>query len=174
MKNKSKFTLAGLLLVCFIISLLALCALPAWSQPTTLTYANGAPNFVTPDTNAFPLTLAASAGTNYTANGTNSLDKTLRQDHGVSAFVTVISTNASATTVTLGWDVTEDGTSYTTTRPIQWAVPANFVGTNTYWTNWSSLQVNNLRQMQLTLATNNSAYTVKLINFQYSQSGNQP
>jgi Tfp pilus assembly protein PilE len=172
MKNNSKFTLTGLLLVCLIISLLALCAMPAWSQPTALNYANNAPNTVSLDTNAFPLTLAASVGTNYTANGTNSLDKTIRQDHGLSAFVTVISTNASATTVTLGWDVTGDGMSYTTTRPLQWTVPSNFVGTNTYWTNWPNTTLNNLRQMQLTLATNNSAYTVKLVNLQYSQSSN--
>ena len=150
---KNSFTLIQSLLVIAIIALLAASALPAWAD-TPLTYPTGAPNFMTPDTNGFPLLLAANTTTNFPANGTNSLEKYVRQDHGLSVFVTVISTNAGGTTETLGWDVTGDGTVYTANHPLTFAVPANFVGTNTYWTNWPATVLSNVRQIQLTTATN--------------------
>jgi hypothetical protein len=68
----------------------------------------------------------------------------------------VISTNPASVSSTLGWDVSYNGniTNGTTTQPLQFTVPSNFIGTNTYWTNWSSLVVNNIRKMQLTTSTN--------------------
>ena len=158
---------------------LAVTQLSAMADPTALTYPTGSPNFSTPDTNAIPLVLTNGAGVTFPANGTNSLEKAVRQDHGLSVFVTVVTTNAAVGGQTLGWDTSPDGTLYTTTQPLKWTLPANGAGTNTYWTNWPAAQLNNVRDIQLTTVTNaavgtgntNTATITKLI---YSQSGNLP
>lgn len=153
---------------------------PAKGNLATLTYPEGAPNAYQLDAVAFPLTLTNGQSVTFPANGTNSLDLTLRQDHGLSVFVQVASTNVNSAGTILGYDTTPDGTTYTTTRPLQLTVPGNFVGTNVYWlTNWSALQVNNFRQIQLTLATNQLvgggvSNAVVIQKVWYSYSANQP
>lgn len=90
----------------------------------------------------------------FTANATNTLELTLPQDSGISIFVTTICTNANGTAQLLGWDVSADGTNFTSNRPLKFSVPGNATGTNTYWTNVPATFLNNLRSIQLTLATN--------------------
>ena len=149
------------------------------ADSTTLTYPTGSPNFNTPDTLAIPLVLTNGAGAAFPANGTNSLEKAVRQDHGLSVFVTVVTTNASAAGQTLGWDTTPDGALYTTTQPLKWTLPANGAGTNSYWTNWPATVLNNVRGLQLTTATNaavgtGNTNTARITALIYSQSGNAP
>ena len=164
-----------------IVVLLALLFAPlSHAALATLTYPEGAPNAYQLDVYAFPLTLTNGQAVTFPANGTNSLDLTIRQDHGLSLFAQVVSTNVNSAPTTLGFDTTPDGTVYTTTRPLIATVPGGFVGTNVYWlTNWTSAQVNNFRQMQLTLASNNVvgggvSNAVVVQKFWYSYSANQP
>jgi hypothetical protein len=178
------FSLFGLLLVLAIIALLSACFTPTQAQLTPTTYPDGAPNFNTPDNFATPLTLTNGQAVAFPANGTNSLEKVIRQDHGLSVFVTVISSNGIGGNDTLTWDVTPDSTVYTTTHPFSWTFPTAAsapatLTTNVYWTNWPAAVLNNVRGIQLTGATNalvgggptTNSVTLKL---SYSQSGNQP
>jgi hypothetical protein len=182
MKFKNPFgILEWLAALCMIAVLLALLFAPrAHATLATLTYPEGAPNSAPLDTYAFPLTLTNGQAVTFPANGTNSLDQTIRQDHGLSVFVQVVSTNINSAPTVLGFDVTPDGVSYTANHPLQATVPGGFVGTNIYWlTNWTSLQVNNFRQIQLTFATNNLvgggvSNAVVVQKFWYSYSANQP
>ena len=93
-------------------------------------------------------------------------------------FVQVVSTNALSSAVKLGWDLSYDGniTNGTTTGPLTWTLPANFVGTNTYWTNFPASFLNNIRTLQLTSATNSlvgggNTNTVRVTKLAYSYSG---
>jgi hypothetical protein len=151
MKSKKSFVIVTG--CCAAITLAGLCLADA--QPVTFTYPEGGPNAYVLDPAAFPLTLTNGQSVTFPADGTNSLAQSVRQDHGLSVFVTVASTNALSDSTILGFDTTPDGITFTTTHPLLLTVPGNFVGTNTYWlTNWPSTQINNLRQIQLTLATN--------------------
>lgn len=144
------------MIVVAIIGLMAAFTLPALAQP----YQTGSPNFYQDDTNAFTLTLT---------NGQGSLlagkKLTLRQEHGLSLFVTVISSNPLAGNGKIGLDVTSDNTSYTTTQPLAFTFPnanysngvaqaAGVLTTNVYWTNFPPAVLNNVRGVQATLATN--------------------
>lgn len=154
------------------------------AQPTTLAPVGvQTPNNFTSDTIATPLTLTNGQSVTFTAGGTNSLAKTIRQDHGISVFVTVISTNTLSVGTLLGWDITPDGIIFTANHPFQMFVPSNFIGTNTYWTNWPATTANNFRKIQLDQATNSilgaagaagsNTNTVKII-VGYSQSAAAP
>ncbi len=158
------------------------------------------PNFYRVDTNAgiFPLTLTNGGAANwvYTANGSISgLNQptnapyvlTLRQDKGLAVFVTVISSNSQGGLATIGFDVTPDRVTETTTQPLKFAVPtANYsnnlaltsgiLTTNTYWTNWPAAVLSNLRTIQATTVTNaliGGGPTTNSVNIQlrYSYSG---
>jgi len=117
------------------------------------------PNFYRTDTNASPLTLTNGGAAVFPANGTNSIEQTVKQNTGLSVFVTVISSNSVGGTGKVGWDVTYDGTVYTTTQPLSFSFPTaaavtGTLATNTYWTNWPAATLNNVRQIQWTTATN--------------------
>ena len=153
---------------------------PAEAQPTSpQVYPSAAPNFYRLDTNAISsLTLTNGQAVTFPGDGTNSLEISVRQDHGLSMFVQVVSTNALSSAVKLGWDLSYDGniTNGTTTGPLTWTLPANFVGTNTYWTNFPASFLNNIRTLQLTSATNSlvgggNTNTVRVTKLAYSYSG---
>ena len=151
-KNKFRFRLTGLILVICILGLLAAIATPARAQVNQ-------PNFIRSDTNAFPLLLTNGAAKTFTAGGTNSYKLTLKQNTGLSVFVTVISSNPAAGNVGLGWDLAGDTNTITTTQPLKFLVPAaaattGTLCTNVYWTNWPASVLSNVRYLQLTTATN--------------------
>jgi hypothetical protein len=171
------FSMLQLLVVVAIIGLFAALTLPAMGQGlTTLTYPGGAPNFWVQDTNAFPITL-----TNAQSATLAGAKKTLRQGKGLSAFATCVSSNTTVTTETIGFDVTYDGLRGTTTQPIKWTFgpPASAQGTlttNTFWTNFPAAYLDNVRTIQATTATNNTAGALAGSNsvtttLTYSQSG---
>ena len=173
----------GITLLVAAAAVLARTQLPAMADPTPLTYPTGSPNFHVSDMNAFPLTLAASAGTNYTAGSTNSYMRTIRQDHGLSlvASVTVknATTNALTGNHTFGFDLADDASLFTTGQPVTWTFPLTTPAssTNTYvvWTNLPASMLNNMRTIQCTLVTNTlSGGTEKVNRLDYSQSGNNP
>ena len=180
MNNKIKFLpsiLLGVVLAC-----LAALALEDVNQPAEATgqvYPSAAPNFYRLDTNAISaLTLTNGANVTFPPDGTNSLEISIRQDHGLSVFVQVISTNALSVAETLHWDTSFDGniTNGTTTGPIAFTVPANFVGTNEYWTNFPASYLNNISTIQLTSCTNaavggGNTNTVRIGRLAYSYSG---
>ena len=152
--RKSIVSLGALLL-----ALLAVLAL--WKTPKAQAdpYSVYQPNFYRQDTNATPLTLTNGQAKVFPANGTNSYEQTVRPNTGLSVFVTVVSSNSVGGTGKLGWDVTPDGNSYTTTQPLTFTFPTaaavtGALSTNTYWTNWPATVLNNVRQIQLTTATN--------------------
>jgi hypothetical protein len=176
------FTKLQLLIVVAFIGLLVALLLPAIPTSAnaqglvTLTYPNGAPNFWGTDTNAFPVTL-----TNAQSATLAGVKKSIRQGKGISVFATCITSNSTVTTETVGFDLTYDGTHGTTTHPVNWtfAPPASAQGTlttNTYWTNFPSAYLDNVRTLQATYATNNTAGGVVGSNsitttLTYSQSG---
>jgi hypothetical protein len=149
------------------------------AQPGPYSISPQQPNFYRPDTNVFPMTLAATTGNTNFVGATNSLQVTIRQDHGVAIEVpiTVPNTTASAITgtLTLGWDVSTRGTNFTTGRPVQWAIAVSALpySTNTYWfwTNFPNTYLNNVRKMQLTYATNTVGAAVTIGPPDYSWSG---
>ena len=173
--RKSIVSLAALLMAA--LAILALWEiLPAQAD----TFSVYQPNFYRQDTNATPLTLTNGQAATFPAGGTNSYKQTVRQNVGLSVFVTVISSNSVGGTGKLGFDLTPDGTVYTTTQPLTFTFPTaaavtGTLSTNTYWTNWPSTVLNNVRQIQLTTATNalvggGPATNSATINLRYSYS----
>lgn len=160
---KTKFTLRNLIeLLCVIAMLVIIAALLPWVMPKVARAdATGTtpyqPNFYRSDTNACPFVLTNGGALLFPGDATNSLEFTIRQNQGLGIFVTVVSTNSKSVGVNLGWDLSYNGniTNGTTTQPFQWGVPANFVGTNTYFTNIDRAFFNNFRTAQLTTASNN-------------------
>lgn len=151
------------LVVIAIIGLLAAILLPAMT--TTARADVYQPNFYRQDTNATPFTLTNGGAATFAANSTNSYEQVVKQNNGLSVFVQVISSNSLAGNGTLGWDVTPDGSTYTTTEPLKFTFPqantsnnvaqvSGLLATNLYWTNWPASTLNNVRDIQLTTATN--------------------
>lgn len=177
MKNKkNQFSLIELLVVLAVIAILAVMLLPAMAQSTPYSLAPQQPNFYRQDTTEFPLTLANAGAAAWSFGATNSLKLTVRQDHGLSLFVRVASTNSTSSGVVAGFDVSPDGTNGTTTEPLQWTLPTGYIGTNVYWTNLSPDYLNNVRAIQLTTLTNKAVgsgntNSVQILNFWYSYSG---
>ena len=204
MKINIRSLLGSLLIVTLLLGLLAISLVkPAHAQTTGYSLSPQQPNFYRMDTNlalgnilttnsistnAIPASLfltngqaanwvysslGSVSGLNQPTNGPFVL--TVRQNQGVSVFVTVISSNAclspAAGAVTLGWDVSPDRLNDTTTQPLKFTVPtansyygagsavatnlsAGLLATNVYWTNWPSAVLSNVRTLQLTTATN--------------------
>ena len=152
--RKSIVSLAVLLMAA--LAILALWKIPPAQADTFSVYQ---PNFYRQDTNATPLTLTNGQAKVFPANGTNSYEQTVRQNTGLSVFVMVVSSNSVGGSGKLGWDVTDDGSLYTTTQPLTFTFPTaaavtGTLSTNVYWTNWPATVLNNVRQIQLTTATN--------------------
>ncbi len=155
------FSLVTLILVVAIIGLLAAMILPAEAQLSTATgvYQTGQPNFAYNDTNYASFALTNNQTLTYTAGGTNTYIKTLRQNQGISLFLAVWQTNTVASTTTnytVKFDVTGDGSTWTKGTngqfPFTWTVPCVGlgVGTNVFWTNIPSTVFSNVRKIQAT------------------------
>ena len=152
---KSLESLGKVLLLALLVLLSWVIAPRAQAQP----YSVYQPNFYRQDTNATPLTLTNGQARVFPANGTNSYEQTVRPNTGLSVFVMVVSSNSVAGNSKLGWDVSHDGTIYTTTQPLTFTFPTaaavtGTLSTNVYWTNWPGTVLNNVRDLQLTTATN--------------------
>jgi hypothetical protein len=181
-KNKFGFTLVPWLLLLGIIALLAALFIPkAEAQFTVLsgTPQTGQPNFAYNDTNYASYYVTNGQTLSYTAGSTNTYQKTVRQNQGLSLMLMVWSTNnmpsSTSTNYTVRFDVTQDGVSWTRgsgAYPIVWTVP--LVGntgpfTNVYWTNMSSLVLSNIRKIQATQVGTTAATNLNAA-LQYSQS----
>ena len=178
--KKGGFTLVQLLLTIAILGLLAALTLPAQAQLATNTagnYQTGQPNFYYNDTNATAFTLTNNQTQTFTAGSTNTYQKTLRQNQGLTLMLAVWQTNSVASTTTnytVKFDVTSDGQTWTKgggAYPITWTVSlaGQGVSTNVYWTNIPATTLSNLRKIQATQTSttaSNNIYGALL----YSQS----
>lgn len=106
---------------------------PAQNSSSPYQLAPQQPNFYRTDTNAFPLSITNNG---VTVTVTNGLKLTVRQDTGLSFFVGTLSTNGLQTnSATIYFDVSYDGTNFTTTRPLSVTAPINGTNAALYWTN---------------------------------------
>jgi hypothetical protein len=171
-KNKNRFTLDGLLLLVALFGLLAALALPASAQLSTNSaagvYQTGQPNFANNDTNA-AYALTNNQTLIYTAGSTNTYIKTIRQNQGLGLFLAVWQTNSVASTTTnytVRFDVTGDGTTWTSGTngrwPITWTVSLAGLGasTNVFWTNLPATLVSNFRKIQMTSPTTTASNNI--------------
>ena len=169
--KKSGFALTELLLLCAIIGLLAAMLLPVQAQlapaAATTTYQTGQPNFFNLDMNSASFALTNNQTQTFTAGGTNTFIKTIRQNQGVGLFLAVWQTNSvpsTTTNYTVKFDVTGDGSTWTMgtgARPITWTVPlTGGVGTNVFWTNLPATTLSNVRRLQPTQTSTTASNNV--------------
>ena len=157
--------------VLFLIGCALLFGRAAHAQPTSLNpyqpnyitipsnivitniWTNGAAGLTLSNTTSFTLTNGQFANLNSGAYDT------IRQYNGESILASVTWTNPLVTAAGLGlttwWDVTADGTNWTTTHPFVWTIP-DPGGSNTVvaWTNLNFLAIDNVRQIRLWGASN--------------------
>jgi prepilin-type N-terminal cleavage/methylation domain-containing protein len=169
MNTKRNFTLLEILVVIAVLGLLAALMIPSVQADTSpYSLAPQQPNFFVTDTNATSFALTNNQTKTFTAGGTNTTPITVRQDHGISLFLTVWQTNSVASTTTnytVAFDLTGDAVTWTGGNgayPISWTVSLASQGasTNTYWTNLSAAQLNNIRQMQATKASTTASNNI--------------
>lgn len=152
------FLLQGAIMLA-ITAILAVFAMPAQAQ-----FGNGGlttyqPNYLTIPTNITVSGVFTNATSFSLTNGqylavTSGGTDVIRQNTGESIFASVTTTNAAATSATLYFDVTADGTNYTTFHPFALTIPTPGVGTFIGWSNYSTLVMNNVRNVKFTAATN--------------------
>jgi len=169
---KNRFSLVQILLVCAIIGLLAALTLPARAQlnsaVTAPPYQTGQPNFFNLDTNSTSFALTNNQTQTFTAGGTNTYIKTIRQNQGLSLFLAVWQTNSVPSTTTnysVAFDVTGDGATWTRglgAHPFIWTVSLAGAGpsTNVFWTNLPPALLSNLRKMQATQTSTTASNSV--------------
>jgi hypothetical protein len=145
------------------VAFLAALALPALAQTSPYNLGPQQPNFYRSDTNQFPFAMTGSPVTL-----TNVLKLTLRQDKGLSIFVSAHATTNSTAATTLLYDVTANGINYTTFEPI--AVTFALNGTNevVFWTNFPASVVNNLRAIKCTSVNGPAGGVVDSLIYSYS------
>lgn len=167
------WSIVELLVVIAIIGLLMALTLSARADNTQpYAFAPQQPNFYRLDSAAFPCVLTNGGSLVFPAGGTNSLKLPVRQDKGLSFFVRMGTTNPSTGSATLKWDLTPDGTNYTTSQPLQWVItPGNSTTNGLWWTNIPPAVLNNVRAIQLTGFSNNFTNWWWGTNLWYSYSG---
>lgn len=157
MKNKFQ-NYAALAVLCTLGFSLQPSALQA--QPTSLSPYQ--PNYLTTPAAMTATGFFTNSGSFSLTNGqyllmSSGCSDTIRQYNGESilgsfTWTNPITVGASATT---WWDVTADGTNYTTTHPFVMTTPAG-TGSNTvvWWTNLTILQLDNVRTLKLYAISN--------------------
>lgn len=143
-------------------------------MPGTARAAVQQPNSFIEDTTGFPLTLLGltSASTNWTSGGSGTRKHTIRQGKGLSIFAQIEQTNSVNSTTTnaiLKFDVSGDGTNFTTgvpTQPFNWTIVtiggATGGVTNRFWTNIPPTAASNFRTIQCTYAAMTASNNVRM------------
>ena len=140
MNNRTNRTLLELLMVVALMALvLVAMVLPAQAADTFQPnrYDNVLTNGVTTVTNAATATVAGKPFT-------------LRQGQGFGVFTTFVGTNAGTANMITKWDVSYDGTTYTTTQPLRATNAMNNTTAVRGWTWFSPQQVDGVRTIKLT------------------------
>jgi hypothetical protein len=165
-KNTIRFSLAACLAV--LIGLFALPAAAQLNSPIGAPYQTGQPNYFNLDTNAASYFVTNNQTRTFTAGGTNTYIKTIRENQGLSLFLAVWQTNSVASTTTnytVGLDVTGDNTTWTMSagaQPLSWTVSLAGQGasTNVYWINWPITLIDNIRKIQVTRVSTTASNNV--------------
>ena len=151
------FTMLQILLVCLIIGLLAVCALPAKAQGLQPFQ----PNYLTTPTNLTATGWFTNVSSFTLTNGqylvlTSGGADTIRQYNGESLLDSVTWTNPAITSagLTKWWDVTADGSNYTTTHPFVTFTPQNGTNSSVSWTNLPIQTLDNVRYIKLYAVSN--------------------
>jgi hypothetical protein len=98
-------------------------------------------------------------------NSTNTVN--LYRDRGLSMVVSVGTTNASSSPVTVWLDVSADGTNWTTTGPVVWSFTLS--GTNAIaWTNFPKAALDNMRRVRVATLSNGHSGFVWVTNLWWS------
>jgi hypothetical protein len=141
---------------------LFLAAMAALSMLFVAPAAQAQANFQKQITNYASITVA---GANQTTFGTTTNQLvSIRQNRGSSWLLKVHGTNSVTTgNLTIGFDVTADGTNWTSAQPLQWTVALNGTNRVTYWTNFSIASLSNVRYVFPTLATNANTSTNAIV-----------
>jgi hypothetical protein len=178
--KKSTFAIAAMMVV--IIGLLAAFLIPP-ARAQSLGGNGGLtifqPNYLTTPTNitvtgqftnATSITLTNGQGFAITSGATD----VVRQNNGESILLNETGTNVNTTATITYWDVTADGTNWTTDHPLVIAItPGN--ATVQHWTNIPPVFLNNVRAVKLSALTNSlvgtgNTNTVTLNWIQFSRS----
>lgn len=127
------------------------------------------PNFhAAVDIPSAPTVIAASSTSNIVTSPI-----TVRQGSGQAFFATINHTNASTATATFHFDVSYDGSTFTTTQPLKFAVVGNGTTAVVGYTNFPPSVLDNVRQIKLSAIQNAHTAALFVTNVVQSRS-NQP
>jgi hypothetical protein len=96
----------------------------------------------------------ASMPSNTTSNSLTSSVINLRQGRGVALSVRFVAADAGTSNITFGFDVSLDGTNYSTTQPVSIVATANGTNTVQTYTNVPASWLDNAQKMRLTKVIN--------------------
>lgn len=122
-----------------VLGMASVLALPAMAQVT--------PNRVT--TCVIPAVIAAGATSNVTSTAVSVL-----QGKGLSFLPTFAATGASVSNAVFSFQVSADGTTYTTTTPLTLTVTHNGTTTVTGWALWDPTELNHVAWIKLVSVQN--------------------
>lgn len=98
----------------------------------------------------------------------NSAALYVRKNQGLAIMPWIASSDAANGAVTFTFDVSADGTNYTTSTPFTYAPTLNGTTSVIGYTNWSSTILNNVRYIRLRSIANAHTNTIYCTNLYYS------
>ena len=110
-----------------------------------------------------PSTMTASSTSNV-----NSGVILVRQHRGIAIVPAFTGSGASTLNVTFKWDVSADGTNYTTTQPLSLVVPANGTNAVIAYTNVPATYLNNVRYLRVSSVANGATNSLTGVSITYS------
>lgn len=141
-----------LIMVAFAVSLLVP---DSKAQVTATTYGN--------------FTLVPGAITNEVTVLTNSSVIAVHKDRGLAVLPAITGLDESAANVTFGFNVSADGTNYTTTAPLTCVVALNGTNAVVGWKQFDPLVLNNVRWIRLGSIVNAATNGVTIQRVQWSR-----
>ena len=102
--------------------------------------------------------------TNSQTKTVNSESVPVYRDRGMGFFATFFGTNATAATVTFKFDVTYDGTNWTTIQPFVWGATLNSTNPVVAYTNLPSTALDNARGIRLASIQNSHTNSIIVSN----------
>lgn len=90
------------------------------------------------------------------------------RDRGMAFYATIVSTNAATANVTFRFDVSYDGTNFTTGSPLVWNVPLNGTTAVVAYTNILKDVLDNSRYIELTSISNAHSAPIYVTNCYWS------